>query len=86
MLKMVERPVTKKPVVKFYTKVDGARIPVVWRRTEESLIHATIDGRAALCAAEVALKMHNSGDQGDLSRHLLTCNDCAELVFRVRGG
>ena len=82
MLKMVERPVTKKPVVKFYTKVGADRIPVVWRRTEESLIHATIDGRAALCAAEVTLKMHNSGDQGDLSRHLLTCKSISTRTVR----
>lgn len=84
MLKMVERPVTKKPAVRFYAKVDGERIPAVWRRTEDSLIHATTNGREALCGAEVTLKLHSAGDQNDLSRHLLACNDCAELVFRVR--
>ncbi len=83
MLKLVERRATKKPVVGFYAKVDGNRIPVVWRRTEASLHHATINGRRALCGAEEHLQAYAAAD-GDLSRHLLTCNDCAELVFRER--
>lgn len=76
---------SKKSAVLFYAKSEGRRVPAVWRRTEVSVIHGTVDGRTALCGDPTALLPHSPHDD-DLSWHDAACNDCAELMFRVRVG
>lgn len=85
MLRLLESAPKKTRVpVSFYAKIDGRRVPAVWRRTETSPIHATTDGKKALCGDEAALLPHSTRDNGlDLSKHSASCNDCAELVFRA---
>src|SRR5882672_11289492 len=62
MLRLVDqkKPTTSSP--RFYAKVEGHRVPAVWRRTEVSTIHATVDGRVALCGDQTMLLPHSVHD------------------------
>jgi hypothetical protein len=66
---------------------DKHGIVVTWRASERHLFHATRDGVRALCNRKLKLPMtveESCPSTFDPSNDLMTCERCAERVYRVR--
>lgn len=79
--------------VKFYIKaVDSTQVSVEWKTAWDpesdsgsTLYHATADGRSPVCGTPVELGEHEPYPSVfDKSNDLMTCQLCAERVYRVR--